>query len=200
MFSTIRFIQASVQRTAARKRVQKWLLLKLPHTIAGDSDRGGAQPARLLRGGWSAKKSAIATIVVDTSYSMELQDHQEPLLNKADAAVRELLRTQFANGKVAIFKSPPPGAGEVERLKDPGAVLAEWTPLVPQANPRPLVDRIASAVDLLDREHSDDKWLVVISDFQKHEFPSQFPKPKGGHIVLIDLHADDPRSAGISAW
>ena len=77
-------------------------------------------------------------------------------------------------------------------------MLAEWTPLGPQPSPRPLVDRIASAADLLSREHADDKWLVVISDFQKHEFPSQIPKVKGARVVLIDLHPDDPRSAGIT--
>ena len=199
MFPTIRFIKASVQRTAARKRVQKWLLLACRILLLALLIAAVAQPVRLLGGAWSSsKKSSIATIVIDTSYSMELQDHQEPLLNKADAAARELLRTQFANAKVAIFRSSPPPVDEPERLQDPAAILAEWTPLAPQANPRPLVDRIASAVDLLDREHADDKWLVVISDFQKHEFPTQFPHPKGAHIVLIDLHPDDPRSAGIT--
>ncbi|HET6246835.1 MAG TPA: BatA and WFA domain-containing protein [Tepidisphaeraceae bacterium] len=200
MFSTIRFIQASVQRTAARKRVQKWLLLACRVLVLAMLIFAVAQLVHLptAGGAWtSSKKSAIATIVVDTSYSMQLQDHQEPLLHKADAAVRELLAERFANAKVAIFRSLPSASGP-ERLTAPGAILAEWTQLAPQANPRPLVDRIAAAADLLDREQSDDKWLVVISDFQKHEFPSQFPKPKGGHVVMIDMHPDDPRSAGIT--
>src|SRR5580693_5644742 len=80
MFSTIRFIQASVQRTAARKRVQKWLLLACRILLLALLIAAVAQPARLLGGAWSStKNSSIAAIVVDTSYSMELQDHQEPL-------------------------------------------------------------------------------------------------------------------------
>ena len=199
LFSTIRFIQASVQRTAARKRVQKWLLLSLRVLLLALLIAAVAQPVKQFTSGWAAPgTSSIAAIVVDTSYSMQLLDHQEPLINKADAAVRELLRAQLANAKVAIFRSPPPPAGQPERLRSAADLLGQWTPLAPEANPRPLVDRVASAADLLSREHADDKWLVVITDFQKHEFPHPLPQPKDAHVVLIDLHPDDPRSAGIT--
>ncbi len=196
-FSTIRFIQASVQRTAARKRVQKWLLLAVRIVLLALLIAAVAQPAKVLSGAWASPgKSSIAAIVVDTSYSMMVMDHGEPLLAKADAAARELLGAQLANTKAAIFRGPPPG--EPERLTDAAEILGQWTPLAPQANPRPLVDRVASAVDLLNREHADDRWLVVISDLQKREFPSPLPIPKGAHVVLIDLHPDDPRTAGIT--
>ena len=198
-FSTIRFIKASMQQTATRKRVQKWILLGCRILLLAILIAAVAQPARLLAGGWSsAGKSSIAAIVVDTSYSMELEEHHEPLLARADASVRELLRGQLAGSKVAIFHSQPPPAGEVEQLQNPAALLGQWISLTPTANTRPLVDRIASAADLLDREHADDKWLIVISDFQKREFPSTFPQPKGVHIALIDLHPEEPRSAGIT--
>ena len=111
-FSTIRFIKASVQRTAARKKVQKWLLLTVRMLLLAILIAAAAQPAKLLSGAWAAPgKASIAAIVVDTSYSMQLQQNHEPLLARADAAVRELLRDQLANAKVAIFKSPPPLPG-----------------------------------------------------------------------------------------
>ncbi|HWE04640.1 MAG TPA: BatA domain-containing protein [Tepidisphaeraceae bacterium] len=198
-FSTIRFIKASVQRTAARKRVQKWLLLAVRVILLAILIAAVAQPAKLLSGGWAAPgKSSIAAIVVDTSYSMQLLDHHEPLLAKADTAVRELLGSQLANTKVAIFRSPNLPPGQTEQLHAAGEILAEWAPLAPQANPRPLVDRVAAAADLLERQHAEDKWLVVISDFQRHEFPGEMTQPKGVHLVMIDLHPDDPRNAGVS--
>lgn len=199
LFSTVRFIRASVQRTAARKRVQKWILLATRIVLLALLIAAVAQPARLLGSGWGAGgKSTIAAVVVDTSYSMMLTEHQQPLLARADAAVRELLGTQLANARVAIFRSPPPPPGQPEQLRDAAEILGQWTQLAPQANPRPLVDRIASAVDLLNGQHADDKWLVVISDFQKREFPSSLPAAKDMRIVMIDLHGEEPRSAGIT--
>src|SRR6185437_12047330 len=85
LFSTIRFIQTSVQRTAARKRVQRWLLLACRVLLLALLIAAVAQPVKLLGGAWAAPgKSSIAAIVVDTSYSMQVQDHQEPLLARAN--------------------------------------------------------------------------------------------------------------------
>lgn len=198
-FSTLRFIKASVQRTAARKRVQKWVLLATRVALLALLIAAVAQPAKAPGGGWSAPgKSSIAAIVVDTSFSMELLQGHQPLLARADAAVRELLSGQLAGAKAAIFRSATPPADQPEQLKDASEILAEWTPLAPTASPRPLADRIASAEDLLNREHAQDKWLVIISDFQKREFTNAIPQPIGAHVVLIDLHPDDPRSAGVT--
>ena len=202
MFSTIRFIKASVQQTAARKRVQKWMLLALRVFLLMLLIAAVAQPAREhARGAWSTPgKTAIAAIVVDTSYSMMLSEHHETLLDRADAAVKELLNGPLASAKVAVFTSPVPSGGQPERLRDAAELSGQWTSLVlagPQANPRPLVDRVASAVGLLAGEKADDKWLVVISDFQKREFPNPLPDARGMHVVLIDLHPQDPHSAGV---
>ena len=91
-FPTVRFIKSSVQRTAARKRVQKWLLLAVRVLLLAILIAAVAQPAQLLGKGWgSGGKSSIAAVVVDTSYSMQLTAHGEPLLAKANNAVRELL-------------------------------------------------------------------------------------------------------------
>src|SRR5580693_2403470 len=67
-FSTIRFIQSSVQRTAARKRVQRWLLLACRVILLALLIAAVAQPVKTLTGAWAAPgKSAIAVIVVDSS-------------------------------------------------------------------------------------------------------------------------------------
>ncbi|MDB5331163.1 MAG: hypothetical protein JWP03_2314 [Phycisphaerales bacterium] len=198
-FSTIRFIKASVQHTAARKRVRRWLLLACRAILLALLIAAVAQPAKILATGWTKSgNAAIAAVVVDTSYSMQLQEKRQPLLASADAMVRDLLGDQLREAKVALFRSPPPESGHPEQLRRASEILSQWTPLAPQGNPRPLVDRVAAAVDLLDREHADDKWLVVFSDFQKREFPSQMPQSKSGRMVLIDLHAERPRSAGIA--
>jgi hypothetical protein len=198
-FSTLRFIKMSVQRTAARRRVQKWLLLACRAMLLAILIWAIAQPVHLLTSSWmgGGGQSVVAAVVVDTSYSMEFQDGQVTLLNKADGMVQDLLRNQLAGAKVAIFRSLP-AKDSPEQLRDASAVLAEWTALKPQPSPKPLVDRVAAATALLDRQAAEQKWLVVLSDFQSQEFPHPMPEAKDGRTVLLDLHPTDPRSAGVT--
>src|SRR5271170_6409591 len=77
LFSTIRFIQASVQRTAARKRIQQWLLLACRAILLALLIWAVSQPLKSQASNWGISgKSVIAAIVIDTSYSMQLQDQQ----------------------------------------------------------------------------------------------------------------------------
>jgi hypothetical protein len=203
MFSTLRFVRASVQRTAARRRLQKWLLLACRALLVALLVWAVAQPVRRLGGNWvgsHAGSTAVAAVVVDTSYSMQLQDGTTTLLAKADAAVQDLLRGPLAGAKVAVFTSRSTAATP-ERLQDASALLAEWSPLRPQAATGPLVDRIAAAVGLLDRQPPGPRWLVVVSDFQATEFPHPVPQVKDARTVLLDLHPADAaaaRSAGVT--
>jgi hypothetical protein len=204
MFSTLRFVKRSVQRTAARRRLQKWLLLACRALLIALLVWAVAQPVKRLTGGWlgsHAGGSAVAAIVVDTSYSMQLQDGTTPLLAKADAAVQDLLRGPLAGAKVAVFTSRPAPPGQPEGLRDASAVLADWSPLRPQAAVGPLVDRTAAAVALLDRQPPGPRWLVVVSDFQSCEFPRPVPQAKDARTVLLDLRPADAataRSAGVT--
>jgi hypothetical protein len=198
-FSTLRFIKMSIQQTAARKRVQKWLLLACRALLVALLIWAIAQPGRQLASSWlGGGTTVVAAIVIDTSYSMQVQDGQTTLLSKADAMTQELLRGQLAGAKVAVFTSLPPPADHPVQLADASALLTEWSPLKPQPSPKPLADRVAAAVDLLDRQPAQQKWLVVISDFQSREFPHPMPGPKDGRTVLLDVHVPDPRSAGIT--
>ncbi len=198
-FSTLRFVKMSIQQTAARKRVQKWLLLACRALLVALLIWAIAQPVHQLTSSWltAGGRSVAAAVVVDTSYSMQLQDGQLTLLNKADSTVQELLRDQLAGAKVAVFTSQPADADHPEQLQDASALLTQWSPLKPTASLKPLSARVAAAVDLLNRQPADQKWLVVISDFQSKEFPQEMPGVKDGRTVLLDLHAT-PRSDGIT--
>jgi Aerotolerance regulator N-terminal len=199
-FSTLRFIKMSIQQTAARKKVQKWLLLACRALLIALLIWAIAQPVHQLTSSWlgGGGRSAVAVIVVDTSYSMQVQDGQLTLLSKADSAIQDLLRNQLSGAKVAIFKSMPETADHPEQLADASTLLAEWSPLKPQPSPKPLVDRVAAAVHFLDGQPAEEKWLVVLSDFQSKEFGHPMPELKDGRTVLLDLHVNDPRSAGIT--
>ena len=204
-FSTLRFIKTSLQHTAARRRVQRWLLLACRALLLALLVWAISQPAARPASAWTGSgRSTAAVIVLDTSYSMQLQEQQTTLLARADTTVRDLLNNQLHGAKVAILRSSPappdrPEAEELrlqEQFRD--SAQLRWTTPLPQPAPKPLVDRAALAVQMLEKRDADDKWLVVVSDFQKKEFPRQLPALPGGRVVLIDLHPEDPRTAGIT--
>ena len=158
-----------------------------------------AQPAKMLASGWGKSgKSLIAAIVVDTSYSMELQVDQVSLLSRADGIVQDMLREQLKDARVAIFRSRRAPADQPDQLLTPSQILSEWAPRRPQATSQPLVDRISAAQELLKRQAGDEKWLVVIGDFQKKEFAHPLNEFPEGRLVMLDLHPAEARSAGIA--
>src|SRR5687768_516623 len=64
-FSTLRFIKTSLQRTAARKRVHRWLLLACRALLLLLLIWAIAQPARMLANQWlSPGRSAVAAVVI----------------------------------------------------------------------------------------------------------------------------------------
>ena len=119
LFSTLRFVKTSLQHTAHRKRIQRWLLLACRVLLLALLIWAISQPAKILATNWfGSSRSLIAAIVVDTSYSMELQtDQQVSLLTRADDIVQELLRNQLKDAKVALFRSFPQNGDQPEQLR-----------------------------------------------------------------------------------
>jgi hypothetical protein len=198
-FSTLRFIRSSVQRTAARKRIQQWLLLACRVLLMALLIWAIAQPAKLLASRWLSHGSApVAAIVADNSYSMLLQQNHVTRLDEVNDAIQDLLRNELRDAQVAIFTANPPPKDQPESLQTASARLAGWSAIKPEPNPEPLANRVASAASFLDRQDASDKWLIVMSDLQNKEFPRPMPAFDGGRFVMLDLHANDPRSVGIT--
>src|SRR5439155_2429977 len=198
-FSTLRFIRASIQQTAARRKLQRWLLLACRILLLALLIWAVAQPVKRLQASWTAgSRSTVAAIVVDTSYSMQLKDADVSLLSRADRAVQDLLRSELRDARVALLTSrEDPGARE--QLTTSAALLSQWAPLVPQVSDRPLADRVATARNLLSQQAADQKWLVILSDLQSREFPRPLENNSDQRTVLIDLHPEVARSAGITS-
>lgn len=195
-FSTLLFIRSSVQHTAARKRIQRWLLLTCRALLLLLLIWAISQPARILASGLFAGQSVAAVIVVDTSYSMQLQTDGQTLLQQADATVNQLLRNELAGAQVAMVDSYD--AGNKSLYKPAADILTNWVPLKPTPSPQPLAQRIEQAMDLLRQNPADHKWLIVVSDFQQDEFPRPITEDAAIRIAAIDLHPDSPASSGIA--
>jgi len=222
-FSTLRFIKSSIQRTAARKKVQRWLLLACRVLLLMLLIWAISQPVKRLATDWMGQSnSTVAAIVVDTSYSMMLRDRPiitttaqqilgdasaapaaaqsadaRMLLVKANDAVAALLRDQLLRARVAIFKSKPPD--QPERFELAATIQKNWRPLEPQPASMPLADRVDAAVEALKHEEADQKYLIVISDLQSREFPRAIPELPDCKTILIDLHPAQTRAASITS-
>lgn len=207
-FSTLRFIRTSLQHTAARRKVQRWLLLACRMLALALLVWAVAQPAKMLASRWLAPgQSLLAAVVVDTSYSMELQgqtgmsvlpDQQVTLLSRADQMMGDLLRGPLKDAQVAVFRALPAPADHGEQFLSAAKIQSEWAPLKPQASPVPLVDRVAAAANLLKAQPSGQKWLIVLSDLQSKEFPRPLPEVPEARLIVLDLHPEEARSAGIT--
>jgi len=221
-FSTLRFIKSSIQHTAARKKVQRWLLLSCRVLLLLLLIWAIAQPVKRLATDWMGKStSTVAAIVVDTSYSMMLRDRPiitttaeqilgdtsaapaaqsadaRVLLIKASDAVESLLRDQLLRARVAIYKSKP--ADQPERFELATTIQKNWRQLEPQPAPVPLADRVDAAVEALKHQDADQKYLIVISDLQSREFPRSIPDLPDCKTILIDLHPAQTRAASITS-
>lgn len=201
LFPTLRFVKIAVQHTAARRKIQRWLLLACRVLLLLLLVLAIAQPARQLASAWAGTgQSAAAVIVVDTSYSMLLQqDGKTTLLDRADAMIQELLRDQLKNARVAILRSLPPASQNAEPFREVGAIQKDWTGLKPQPNPLPLARRIETATEMLTADPASQKWLFIITDLQSREFSQPIQTPPEVKTVLLDLHPDEARSAGITS-
>ncbi len=196
-FPTLRLVRASIQQTAARKKVQRWLLLATRMLLLALLIWAVAQPARFLAAQWfDPNRSLAAAIVLDTSYSMQLTQHQASLLDKAQGMVVELLGRQLKDAQVALYTSQPNAA--MEKLQPATSILANWKSFGPQPGDKPLSERIAAAAELLRSQQAAQKWLIVLSDLQNREFPRPIPAIEEGRVILLDLHPDEARSAGIT--
>src|SRR6202035_5708427 len=64
--------------------------------------------------------------------------------------------------------------------------------------PAPLQDRINDAMRFLDGQYGQTKWLVVVTDMQRREFPRPMADFPQGRVILIDLHPEQQSAAGIT--
>lgn len=198
-FPSLRFIRSSIQQNAARRKVQKWLLLAVRMLLLALLIWAVAQPAKILASRFfGAGSNAVAAVVIDTSWSMQYREDQVSLLSKADAMVQQLLREQLKDGSILLLTTGSTHPGQVP-FRNASEILSQWSPLQPQAAVDTLSDRIAQARDILEKQPAGEKMLVVLSDFQAHEFPRPLAdKPESDiRTVVLDLRPERPRSAGV---
>ena len=203
LYSSLRFLRVSVQRTRRRKIVQDWLLLLARVLILMLLAVALARPAvRSLHGWLAAGRGLSVAIVLDNSGSMAAVDGAESRFERARRVAREILATLQAGDRVAVFctvHQELPGVGKL--YTDHGLVLEllERTQVVPAA--AALGPSVAEAVEVLRRSKAAGRELYIITDAQARDWDGAeqwLRSVRDTTVLVVDVSRSSPPNAGIA--
>jgi hypothetical protein len=168
-FPTLRFLRASMARTARRRRIQHWLLLLLRAALLAVLAMAVAEPISRATGGWLSGGGSAAAVVLDNSYSMAASAGTGNRFERARAEAAGLLGGDEKPAVAAMLSAAGGFAsgdltGKLETLRD-GLATADI-----QYGPGRLADRVAEAVDMLEDTSQARKDVYVFSDLQRVSF------------------------------
>jgi len=167
LFSTLRFLRVSNERTARRRRLQDVFLLLLRALICALPAIALARP--FLPASGRTGGPVAAAIVLDNSLSMSAEDDGEPRFAVAKEAALEILRDLGGKATVALILTNPP-------RDHPAPVAAADLSVVEKgivgssvsAAKGSLPAAIERARWLLEKTGEPNKQVLVISDMQKN--------------------------------
>ena len=222
-FSTLRFLQISVQKTRRRKRVHDVFLMAVRAAVLLLIALGLARPTLTrLSSLLSGKTSAIA-IILDNSASMAMVDNGKPRFETALEAAHQIVVAQAADGdQIAVLLTGGrsfPEDGKLDRTHESVLqMLAQLADQGPSCERADLAAKLAQARKLLVDSQAPNKQIFVITDMQKlswdglKEEPSETrgpvsPRPEDrvserlDHVdipvILVDCHRTPQPNAAV---
>jgi len=169
MFSTLRFLRVSNQRTSARRRLQNLLLLLLRAALLALLAIALARPfipsARSSSFGRSATGVAI---VLDNSYSMATRMEAVSRFARAQHMAQGVLgRLQLGDSAAVLFAAPPRGAPAPALSGDLNNANVQVAKATVSNARGDLPDAVRRGLELLARSKDVNRELYVITDLQK---------------------------------
>lgn len=166
-FSTIRFLQLCVRKTARRKRIENLLLLIFRMALFGLLAMALARP--FLRSSLAGGSGPASTLIVlDNSYSMATRQQGEERFAQGKLVAQRIIREMSERDSVALLLTGGPRAGdEVElthRLNDVHSAVAEAEIFAGYTN---LVNAVNRAFEVIRTSGDVNREVVVITDLQE---------------------------------
>ena len=110
LFSTLRFLRISMEKTARRRKLHNWLLLAMRALLFGLLAAAVAQPVFKSSDLRFGEEDLAAVIVVDNSLSMGARDEKTTRFDRARLAVEQLLNDNPRPKKQALLFTNGPDA------------------------------------------------------------------------------------------
>ncbi len=165
-FSTLRFLQACVRKTARRKRVENLMLLAFRMLLFGLLAVALAKPfVRSSLAGSSGPTSTV--IVLDNSYSMATRQEGKERFNPAkDAAISLIRRMGPADSVALIFTGGPRASDKVELSHRLNEVQSSVEQAQVFAGYGSVLAAINRAYEVMQSSADANREIVVITDLQ----------------------------------
>jgi hypothetical protein len=167
-FSTLRFLQLSVQKTRRKKRIHDILLMVLRAAVLLLIAAGLAKPTvTSLSSLWGGANSAAA-IILDNSASMGTIDRDRPRFDTASTAAVQILDELKDGDEAALFLTGGPAFPELGKMfrtqEQIRQILAQSRVSYQRAD---LANEVQRARALLAKSAAANKQIYVITDMQK---------------------------------
>ncbi len=189
-FSTLRFLQACVRKTARRKRVENLLLLVFRMLLFGLLAVALAKP--FVRSSLAGSSGPVSTVIVlDNSYSMATRQQGVERFAVAKAAAADAVRRMSERDSVAlILTSGPRAADKVElthRLNDVHSAIAQAEVFAGTAD---VAGAMGRAFECLRASTDVNREVVVLTDLQALSFEGDLasgaPAARDWPVFLLD--------------
>ncbi len=167
-FSTLRFLQISVQKTRRRKYVHDALLLVLRVLALALIAIALAQPAVFRLHQWlgSGGDTAMA-IIIDNSASMASNDQNGPRWKRLVSAAEQVLSVLESGDRVALLNTNGPAALPERKLyRNHEVVRQALGTLKPSYERADLAAALAEAKRILARSNGINREIYVLTDLQ----------------------------------
>jgi len=201
LFATLRFIRASAERTARRRRIQEWLLLLLRTAAIFLLAVGLAGPiirsARLGSGG-----DAAVAIVVDNSYSMAAEFEGRSRYGRATEFARGILSGLSEGSLAARLNAWPAGDGTGEEVfsADRSRLAEAITTSDVSLIQGDLAAAVTRAEELLRSAPTDQREIFLLTDLQKATW-RPLPRAVGDKnpvLILVDCGPGDQANVAVT--
>ncbi|MBN1853241.1 MAG: BatA and WFA domain-containing protein [Pirellulales bacterium] len=196
-FSTLRFLQNSVQRTRRRKRIHDLVLLLLRMVALVLVAVALAKPTVRHLGGLLGRNSARAMVIIlDNSASMATVDQTGSRWERATHVAEQLLNQLSNRDSAGLFVTCGPIVPETNRLyQNHEAIYQSLNACQVRHERADLTVQLQAARSLLRREEAPNKEIYVITDMQAVSW-NVLDKQINGKNQSTDNNRNPPRQAG----
>ena len=197
-FSTIRFLQQCVRKTARRKRIENLLLLIFRMLLFGLLAVALAKPffRSDLAGGTGP---ATAVIVLDNSYSMATRHQGVERLTAAKELALKLVRGMSDRDSVALLLTGGPEAAAkvalTRQLNDVHAQIAQAEIFDGRTD---LVGKINQAYDLIRTSTDVNREIIVLTDLQANALDGELAEASRGQTGVPLIFYDCGQEAVVN--
>lgn len=192
-FPTLRFLRLSMEKTARRRRIQNWLLLMLRSILLGLLAIAVAEPFSDATGGWLGGNNYAAVVILDNSFSMSARGESGARFSRAKTQASALLGGENKPALAALITTNGPQVPK-EMTAALDGLREEIDKTQISFSRSFLSQRVAAAVELLEKQAASQKSIYLFSDMQRVSFREltslkELAQADDIHLMIVDTSA-----------